>query len=244
MDSVIKTLMSVGARGFLDEDDRFALTRKGWINRKPKGFWKPIAEKLSRRDLENLFRGLVITERELKNWMGGSCAAGIWVFSVYERRFEDTFIELADWALKNRGNSYIPFGGSTSAISYHGWIAERKAKDRRYMEHLGEQQLQQEAKIIREKKHFEANKYRLRNGKVRATLVKEYNGRLSLVAPGERLNLIACSDSPLESVNSKLVNEILVEFPTLDTATKNILLKKIDRRCRGSWGKIKKILSA
>jgi len=243
LDSVIKLLRSVGAKGCLDEDDRFAFKRKDGINRNSSIFWKSIAEKLSKQDLENLFRGLVIVEREL-NWAGGSAAGAIWVFKEYKRRFEDSFIELANWALKNRGrNPYIPFGGTTYAANYREWIDEKELKAFRYGEHVREQQLQRKEKIIRQEKRFESHEERLRDGEVRATLVNEYNRKLSLAALGDRLNLIALSDMPLESVDSKLLNEILVEFPTLDTATKKVLLKKIDRRDRGSWGKIKRILS-
>jgi len=243
LDSVIKLLRSVGAKGCLDEDDRFAFKRKDGINRNSSEFWKSIAEKLSKQDLENLFRGLVIVEREL-NWIGGSVAGAIWVFRGYKQRFEDTSIELANWALKNRGrNPYIPFGRATYAATYHGWIAEKEWKSKRYSEHLREQQLQRKEKLIREEKRFESHEERLSDGEVRAALVKEYNRILSLAALGDRLNLIARSDMPLESVDSKLLNEIIVEFPTLDTATKKILLKKIDRRDRGSWGKVKRILS-
>jgi hypothetical protein len=244
LDSVIKLLRSVGAKGCLDEDDRFAFKRKDEINRKSSVFWESIAEKLSKQDLENLFRGLVIVEREL-NWIGGSVAGAIWVFQEYKRRFEgNTSIELANWALKNRGrNPYIPFGGLTHASNYHEWIDEKELKAERYGEHIREQQLQRKEKIIRQEKRVESHEERLQYSEVRAILVKEYNRKLSLAALGERLNLIARSDMPLESVDSKLLNEILVEFPTLDTATKKVLLKKIDRCDRGSWGKIKRILS-
>ena len=243
LDSVIKLLRSVGAKGCLDEGDRVAFKRKDGINRKSRVFWESIAEKLSKQDLENLFRGLVIVEREL-NWIGGSVAGAIWVFREFKQRFEDSSMELADWALKNRGrNHYIPFGESKNAANYHEWIDLKELKAERYSKHLKEQQLQQKAKFIRQEKRFEAHEERLRDGEVRTTLVKEYNRKLSLAALGDRLNLIARSDMPLESVDSKLLNEILVEFPTLDTVTKNILLKKIGRRDRGSWGKIKRILS-
>ena len=244
LDRLIKLLRSVGAKGFLNKGDRLAFYRKDKINRSgTRPFWVTLAEKLSKQDLENLFRGFVIAECEL-NWAGGSAASGIWVFEVYKRRFEDSFMELADWALKNRGsNSYIPFGGTTYAANYREWIDEKELKAYRYGEHVREQQLQRKEKIIRQEKRFESHEERLRDGEVRAILVKEYNRKLSLAALGDRLNLIALSDMPLESVDSKLLNEILVEFPTLDNATKNILLKKIDRRNQGSWGKIRQIIS-
>jgi hypothetical protein len=242
IDKVICMLRSVGAKGCLDEDNRLALVRKDRINRKAISFWETIAENLSRSDLENLFRGLVIAERELK-WIGGSAAAGIWVFRIYEQLFKDTSVELANWALKNRGsNRYIPFGGYTHATSYDAWVTENQVKEGRYGEHLREQQCQQEAKVARQVKRLECHKARLRDGKMRATLIKEYNESLSLVDVGERLKLIANSDMPLESVDKELFNEVLVEFPALDTETKNILLKRIDRRDRSSWGRIKRIL--
>ena len=109
LDKIFDLLRSIGAKGCLDKDDRFSLVRKDWINRRAKNFWNPIAESLSKPDLENLFRGLVIAEREL-NWIGGSGASAIWVFHVCQRRFEDASIELANWALINRGrNPYLPF---------------------------------------------------------------------------------------------------------------------------------------
>jgi hypothetical protein len=109
LDNIIKLLISVGAKGCLNKDDRFFLTRKDRINRRHKAFWKPIAESLSQSDLENLFRGLVIAERELK-WLGGSGASAIWVYSEYQRRFENASIELANWALINHGhNLHLPF---------------------------------------------------------------------------------------------------------------------------------------
>jgi hypothetical protein len=242
LDSVIELLRSVGAKGCLNADDRLALVRKDRINRRGKGFWKPIAEKLSKPDLENLFRGLVIVEREL-NWMGGSGASAIWVFLVYQKRFEDASIELANWALTNRGrNSYIPFGGRTDVNSYDEWIAEKKLRRQRITEHGRHQLFQQEEKIIRREKRLECYKARLHDGKVRAKLVKEYNKSLSLVDIGERLKLIAHSDMPLESVDSELLDEVLCDSPSLNTKTINILLEKIDRRDRGSWRMIKRAL--
>ena len=241
-DIIIDLLKSVGVKGCLDKGDRFSLVRKDWINRRSKKFWNPIAEPLSKPDLENLFRGLVTAERELK-WAGGSGASAIWVFLEYQKRFENASIELANWALANRGhNLYIPFGGRTNVTSHDEWVAERHCINQRYKEHLREQKLQQEEKDIRQEKRLGYHRARLRDGKVRAKIVKEYNKNLSMVNISERLNLIAHSDMPLKSVASELLDGIFVESPLLDEKTTNILLKKIDRRNRGCWGKIKRAL--
>jgi hypothetical protein len=75
LDNIVELLRSVGSKECLD-DDRLAFTKQDWINRRGKEFWKHITEEFSRSDLEDLFRGLVIAEREL-NWMGGSAASAI-----------------------------------------------------------------------------------------------------------------------------------------------------------------------
>lgn len=242
LNNVIDLLKSVGVKGCLDDDDRSAFVRKDWINRRHKKFWKPIAESLSKSDLENLFRGLVIAERELK-WLGGSGASAIWIFHVYQKRFEDASIELANWALTNRGrNSYIPFGGRTDVNSYDEWIIEKKLKKQRIAEHNSHQRSQREEKFTWQKKHLDLHEARILNGKNRAFGVKNYNERLSAYSLDNQLRIIAHSDMPLESVDNELLDQVLCDFPSLDTKTISILLEKIDRRDRGSWGRIKQAL--
>jgi frataxin-like iron-binding protein CyaY len=234
-------LRSVGSKECLD-DDRLAFTKQDWINRRGKEFWKHITEEFSRSDLEDLFRGLVIAEREL-NWMGGSAASAIWVFDIYKLRFENTFTELADWALKNRGsNLYVPFGGKTYSSRYNEWVDENQCKEERYREHLREQISEQKEKIFRQEKRLECQKTRLINGEVRAKMVKEHNERLSSVDIIERLELIVYSDMPLESVDNELLKEAFGKSLVLDSKIIDNLLGKIDRRDSGSWGKIKRTL--
>ena len=114
-EGVPEILISIGSRGSLTSDDRAALAGFDWINRSGWWKWDRISEPLPETKLKNLFRGLVITEKELE-WTGGSVAGAIWVFRTYERRFKNRSETLTDWALRNRGpNSYVPFGSMTFA---------------------------------------------------------------------------------------------------------------------------------
>jgi hypothetical protein len=242
LDNIIDLLKSVGGKGCLDDDNCSAFVRKDWINRRNKKFWGPIAESLSKSDLENLFRGLVIAERELK-WVGGSGASAIWIFLIYQKRFENASIELANWALTNRGrNSYIPFGGRTDVNSYDEWIIEKKLKKQGIAEHDSHQLIQQEEKIIRQEIRLDQHKARICDSENRVSNVKSYNERLSTHNFDNRLRIIAHSDMPLDSVDNELLDEVLGDFSSLDTKTISILLKKVDRRERGSWGRIKRAL--
>lgn len=61
-----------------------------------------------------LFKGMVILEREL-NWYGGRTSAAIDIYKIIQKRGYDRDHNVADWALRNSDNPWIPFGEE-----YHG----------------------------------------------------------------------------------------------------------------------------
>ena len=101
---IYERLISIGSRGHLKISDKPFMEKRDWINRLGWGGWESIAESLPQSDLENLARGLIITERELE-WPGGSVAASIKVFRVYEKKFGESSIELANWARLSCGHA-------------------------------------------------------------------------------------------------------------------------------------------
>ena len=53
---------------------------------------------------------------------------------------------------------------------------------------------------------------------------------------------IAASELPIEVVNEDLLADVFGILSSLDAITKDTLIKKIDRRNRGVWGRIKREL--
>ena len=241
---IYERLISIGSRGHLKISDKPFMEKRDWINRLGWGGWESIAESLPQSDLENLARGLIITERELE-WPGGSVAASIKVFRVYEKKFGESSIELANWALKNRGrNQYTPFGRVSSAKDYDGWLHEQRARNERLAESLErERSLQEEAKR-RKIQRIDDHKERLREGKSRATLAREFNDHLSAIPAIERLKLVAHSEMPLEVVAKGFIDDFVSAIPLLDDETASVLLKKIGRRNQRPWAQIRQALES
>jgi hypothetical protein len=103
-----------------DMDAILYFKNRNFINRLHWVAWRQHSTTLDDTDLVNLFKGLVIIERELK-WTGGSVAGAIWVYRVIQERRLDNDNEIADFGLRNCDNPWVPFGSS-----YYG---NRTAKD-------------------------------------------------------------------------------------------------------------------
>ena len=96
-----------------DKNEKIYFEHSG-INRKHWSFYEKYCESIATEEVINLFRGLVIAEREYE-LSGGSVAANIWVLRILQERitkFETR--SLLEWAMKNRGtNRYTPTGSPT-----------------------------------------------------------------------------------------------------------------------------------
>ena len=80
--------------------------------------------KYNSADLINLFRGLVICEKELK-WHCGSTTPAAHLYQDIKNRGLDPDYSLADWAFQYSDNEYVPFGfirhGERTAYEYIQW---------------------------------------------------------------------------------------------------------------------------
>jgi hypothetical protein len=110
-------------------------------------WWMAICGRLSLVDRLDLFKGLIIAERE-HHWKGGSVASNIWVFRAIERDLSlDERNTLLDWALRNRGvNPYTPLGFRTSARNIEDYRAERTSEKNRWDSHLAKMSSESTAK--------------------------------------------------------------------------------------------------
>lgn len=112
----------------------------------------------SGNELINLFKGLVICEREFQ-WHCGSTSPAAHLYQDIEILGLDADYSLADWAFQFANNEYVPFGfirhGEKTAYEYIQWredfhsrvLLEREAKKARK-----KSQLKRAKKIAEEKK--------------------------------------------------------------------------------------------
>lgn len=237
---ILDLLIQIGSRGGMLDQDRQKLKSLDWINRLWREKWEEIAEPLKQEDCEYLILGLVITERELE-WSGGSVSGAIWVFRVYEGRFPPSHIQVANWVLENRGrNPYLPFGGVSFARNYDEYLDEQRAARQRYRDHLDRQCEQKKAKKRREERRIENHMARLERGEERAAKIRKFNTELASIPKSKRLGVIASSGIPLEACSAELLGGTLDAAASIDAETKLKLIRLIDRRKRGIWGRIKK----
>ncbi|HEY5533732.1 MAG TPA: hypothetical protein VIL99_02150 [Ignavibacteria bacterium] len=85
------------------------LINDDYINRLHWKDWDKECDNLKDEELINLLKGAVFIEREL-NWLGGSVAAGVWIYRNIRKRNLDKDNKIADWIIKNTKNDYLPFG--------------------------------------------------------------------------------------------------------------------------------------
>ena len=131
----------------------------------------------------------------------------------------------------------------TDAKSYEEWVREQESKNRRSSAHWESVATLKEEKKRREIIRIKAHKERIVEGKGRAALVREFNERLAPLNVTERLEVIADTEMPLEAVSAALLNDADGEVSSLDNNTSKMLLQKIDKRNRGTWGKIRRALN-
>ena len=128
------------------------------------------------------------------------------------------------------------------AQNYDEYLDERRAAAARYTAHVVGEGEQQEAKKCREEKRIKDHMSRLEKGKERAARVKKFNAELALIPTSERLGAIVISGMPLEAISEEILVSIPDTSTQIDAEIKLNLIKIIDRRNRGIWGRIKKAL--
>ena len=233
---ILVHLIRIGNREKFLNCDRKLLADKSWINDVGSDGWDPITEILLQSDLECLVRGNIICAREL-GWAGGSSVAAIiWVFRVYVQRFRSSANALSDWGRQNADPHHM---GARLGL-YSDDNSSGSAFDFSYSKR--NEKWDKEEKKRREEKRIRDHSIRLSQGKVRANQVKLFNESLKVLTPLDRLRKIAESDTPLDSVSDNYLRECVPEVEHLDAKISSTLLKKLDRRHNGAWGKINRAL--
>ena len=111
---IIAALIETGATGLLPTQfiENRNLIEDCGINRESALFWSACCAALDMEDAKNLFKGLVIAERELE-LTGGSVSGTIWILRHLDKiAGPDEMFSLIDWAFEHRRDiaEYTPLG--------------------------------------------------------------------------------------------------------------------------------------
>ena len=159
---IYKELITIGEVGKLEYEPKLAALFP------PKGYraWRlydnSLAQNYNSEDLINIFRGLVICEKELK-WRCGSSTPAARLYQDIKNLGLDPDYSLADWAFQYSDNEYIPFGfirhGEQTAYEYLQWREDfhnRKKQEKFDKEERKKKKLERANLIAEEKKRRDA----------------------------------------------------------------------------------------
>ncbi len=219
------------------------LASSSWINcLGPVSEWETIAGELSTPELDWLIRVIVTAERELE-WRDGSVASAVWLFRIYQQREDGDVERLSDWILRNRGNDWLPFGNFTGARSLDEWHLEQFHKTSRHTAHVERQSSGQHAKKEQARERKNSPAQRKEQSAMRKKKLTALMRSLEQMDPVERLRFIANNDAlPLGALPDALIATSLDGVDELGYDLRLVLLRRIDRRRRGSWKSLHKAL--
>ncbi len=210
---------------------------RDFINRLDWLSWQQHLVPLNNTDLINLFKGLVIIERELK-WLGGSVAGAIWVYRIIQQRRLDTDNSIAEFGLRNCDNPWVPFGssyhGSRTIQDYFNYMdakaklssvkAERYEKVLRRVERRKERRVEAIAELRKLSKE--------QRGDILNELLEKYSSFSTI----ERLELIAKDTKyPPEYYPVEWVSLSTEEIHGLPMELIKNLYDKLSTKTRGKW---------
>ncbi len=116
----VEKLIIVGKSGSINSELITYFNERDIINRLSRNSWKEKISEYTNDEIINIFKGLVLIEKEL-NWIGGSVAGAIWVYKEIQERNLDINYRIADFGLRNSDNPYVPFG--------HAYYGKRTIQD-------------------------------------------------------------------------------------------------------------------
>ena len=118
----LTAIIEIGMTGLVPRpiaEERQRIEESG-INRESPGFWTDYCASLSVEQSIDLFKGLVIVERELR-LSGGSVSGNIWVLKCLDKRIgPNEIFDLIDWAFEHRHHlsDYTPLGAAIQKVEW------------------------------------------------------------------------------------------------------------------------------
>lgn len=110
----VDELIRIGGQKIVNELDLLNFKSKSYLNCLTLDLWHQATFSCNDTELVNVLEGFILVGRGI-GWQGGSVDGAIWIYRLIQRKGLDPDYSVADWALKNSNNEYVPFGSS-----YHG----------------------------------------------------------------------------------------------------------------------------
>lgn len=235
---VFHSLIRIGGMAGRDEAEMEPLLAllSPWdhINRTPSLECHPYVKALGIGDLVLLIRGLVTVEERL-HWLGGSGAAGIWLFRSLERRDIARADELGDWILQNTTNPYLPGGWQRGVAqtmgAYRGM--QRRAIERR-IQREAESHAEHEAALRRREERIRKGKERERIQKQASMERNELLARLNDLSPTDRIMFILTDSAHVVQYYPDRYAR-LDQIRGVSSEAKDLLMRRIQHIRRGAW---------
>jgi hypothetical protein len=164
------------------------------------------------------------------------------LFLLYAKRYGYKKANvLAEWCRCHSSNCYVPFDSSTSnAITYTQRVLEIEThKVNEAERHVADKRTKLRARKHRERKALAHKERKRSNDEARQAYLEQF----SSLTPLEKLKELTHSEHPLEFFGLTPKNGIINHLIDLEDATKAALIKKIDRRRKGVFGKIYRLLN-
>ena len=169
------------------------------------------------------------------------------VFFPYGERFgPDKADRLARWIQRKSPNPWMPFGGLVSpGTTYASLMDYRENYEYYACEKLVQEKLGK-IRRLKQKRKTSAQRAvdRKEESKKRSLGHARFIKRLSELSIEDRMSEIVSSDFPLEAISDYLIPSTPSEVRGLDDGLKKALLLRVDRRRRGKWGQLARLLRA
>jgi len=212
---------------------------RNFINRLGRQTWADKTKDLSGTELIQLFTGLVVLERELINWGGGGSVAGaIWIYKIIQKRQLDNDSTLADWALRNCDNPYIPFGtsyyGKRTIADYRNYHSEKAASKINKAEQYNK--VLKRVTGRKEKRAEEIAELRKLSKEDRGQIHRALLQKHASASIKERLEVVAADDKyPPEYYPVEWISIPDSELEKLPIALIKNLYDKLSTKNKGEW---------
>jgi len=229
--------------GLIDSLQELILSSKDHINRLGISEWKSILKDLNDADIVSLFKGMVIAEKQL-NWSVGSVAGGIWIYKEIQKRKLDDHYQIANWALKNTNNEYVPFGtvnhGKKNAVDY--FLMRQRYSHQKEIENRNREINLLQRKIVGLEKQLKQKEDYIAEIKERHELSKLSGNELIQFIIEDKEKPIYYYTKELERLvdddktNDHYLRQIFARFKEKEKGNINRLKRKIEARFRNDKG--------
>jgi len=206
--------------------------------------WRIICDSVDNDELILLFKGLILAECRF-GLKGGSVASAISIYRIISDRSLDLTGEIANWALNNTNNNYVPFGTSNygqRSIAELKFFKAEKARVTALKADTYEKVLKR-VKGRKVKRAAEIANLRNLGYDERRMILQELEDMHSDKSIEQKLTIIATDDFyPPEYYPVTWIDFPCEQIKDLPTELVKRLVDKLSTKSRGKWKRFVEVL--